>query len=169
MRAGDKLFMDVLPLQYTDEVVELLRKGVEVYYLRRPTLIKKKREELKLSKSTRSDIKALMSIEERWLHRVTEDFLLMRRLIAAYRTLHKTRQQLLNKAKALSEDERNILKPAIKSIEEQMEEMAIKIAEEAGKRYPAYNKIVAEIGIDSNLSAKEALSEVITYIDGKRL
>jgi hypothetical protein len=38
-------------------------------------LLKKVRGELKLPKSARRDIKALMSIEERWFRRVTEDFL----------------------------------------------------------------------------------------------
>jgi uncharacterized membrane protein len=55
----------------------------------------------------KGDIKALMSIEERWFRRVTEDFLLvMRRMILAYRSLLKTHQQLANKAKSLSESER---------------------------------------------------------------
>jgi hypothetical protein len=68
---GDKLFMDTIPPQHTDGVLELLRRGVEIYYLRRLTLIKKMRGELRLPKSARGDIKALMSIEERWFRRVT--------------------------------------------------------------------------------------------------
>jgi UDP-2,3-diacylglucosamine pyrophosphatase LpxH len=65
-----------------------------------------------------------MSIEERWFRRVTEDFLILRRMILAYRSLSKTHQQLLNKYRALSEAEKEVLKPAISSIEKQMEEMA---------------------------------------------
>jgi hypothetical protein len=61
---GDKLFMDALPVQHTDGVIELLGRGVEVYYLRRLTLLRKVRGEHKLPKSTRGDIKALMNIEE---------------------------------------------------------------------------------------------------------
>jgi hypothetical protein len=38
----------------------------------------------------------------------------------------KTHQQLLNKYKALSEAEREVLKPAISSMEKQMVEMAKK-------------------------------------------
>ncbi len=145
-KAGDRVFVDVLPLQHTDVVIKLLKRGVEVYYLRRLTLIAKRREELKLSKSTRKDIKVLMSIEDRWFRRVSEDFLIMRRMISAYRTLLKTHQQFSNKYKAVSEDERSILKPVIKVLEEQMKAMAAKIAEEAGKRYPAYNRMVEELG-----------------------
>jgi hypothetical protein len=111
---GDKLFMDTLPPQHTNGAIELLRRGVEVYYLRRLTLLKKVRGEHKLPKSARGDIKALMSIEERWFRRVTEDFLVMRRLITAYRTMTRTHQQLLNKYKALSEAEKEVLKPTIK-------------------------------------------------------
>jgi hypothetical protein len=157
---GDKLFMDTLPVQHTDGAIELLRRGVEVYYLRRLTLLKKIRGEHKLPKSARRDIKALMSIEERWFRRVTEDFLTMRRMILAYRSLMKTRQQLVNKAKALSESEKVTLKPAISSIEKQMLEMARQIAEEAGKRYPAYNRLVEALGV-SDPSALEALAEVL--------
>jgi hypothetical protein len=74
---------------------------VEVYYLRRLTLIERVRGELRLPKSARGDIKALMSIEERWFRGVTEDFLVMRRMILAHRSLMKTHQQLMNKYKAL--------------------------------------------------------------------
>jgi DNA-directed RNA polymerase subunit N (RpoN/RPB10) len=157
---GDKLFMDTLPPQHTDGAIELLRRGVEVYCLRRLTLLSKVREELKLPKTARGDIKALMSIEEKWFRRVTEDFLVMRRMILAHRSLMKTHQQLLNKYRALSEAEREVLKPAISSIEKQMLEMARQIAVEAGKRYPAYNVLVEALGV-SDPSALEALAEVL--------
>jgi hypothetical protein len=157
---GDKLFMDTLPPQHTDGAIELLRRGVEVYYLRRLTLLKKVRGEHKLPKSTRGDIKTLMGIEERWFRRVTEDFLILRRMILAYRSLSKTHQQLLNKYRALSDAEREVLKPAISSIEKQILEMARMIAVEAGKRYPAYNRLVEALGV-SDPSALEALAEVL--------
>jgi hypothetical protein len=67
-------------------------------------------------------------------------------MILAYRSLLKTHQQLLNKAKALSESERVMLKPAISSIEKQMLEMAGMIAEKAGKRYPAYSMLLGGWG-----------------------
>jgi hypothetical protein len=113
----------------------------------------------------KGDIKALMKIGERWFRRVTGDFLVMRRMVLVYKPLMKTHQQLLNKYKALSEAEREILKPTIKSLEVQMEEMARMIAEEAGKRYPAYNRLVDELGIRGNIKAQEALAELITYLD----
>jgi hypothetical protein len=155
---GDKLFMDTLPPQHTDGAIELLRRGLEVYYLRRLTLIEKMRGELRLPKSIRRDIKALMSIEERWFRRVTEYFLVLRRTILAYRSLLKTHQQLLNKYRALSEAEREVLKPAISSIEKQLEETAKKIDEEAGRRLPAYNVILEGLGINDGLAGREALA-----------
>jgi hypothetical protein len=162
---GDKLFIDTLPIQHMDGVIELMRRGVEVYYLRRLTLIEKMRREHKLPKSARGDIKALMNIEEGWFRRVTEDFLILRRMILAYRSLSKTHQQLMNKYRALSDVEREVLKPAISSIENQMEEMAKKIDEEAGKRYPAYNVLLEGLGIDDGLAGREALAELLTYAD----
>jgi hypothetical protein len=165
VKAGDKVFADVVPLQHTDGAVELLRCGVELYCLRRLTLIKERREELKLPKTTRGDIKALMSIDERWFRKLSEDFLIMRRMISAYRSLLRSRQQLENKCKALSEAEKHTLKPAIKALENQMDEMAKQIAEEACRRYPAYNNLVEVLGIDGNLQAMEALAELMTYID----
>jgi hypothetical protein len=143
---GDKLFMDTLPPQHMDGTIELLGRRVEVYSLRRLTLLEKARGELKLPKSARGDIKVLMSIEERWFRRVTEDFLVLRRMILAHRSLSKTHQQLMNKYRALSEAEREVLKPAISSIEKQLEEVARMIAGEAGKRYPAYNVILEGLG-----------------------
>jgi hypothetical protein len=165
VRAGDKVFVDVIPLQHTDGAVELLRCGVELYCLRRLTLIKERREELKLPKTTRGDIKALMSIDERWFRKLSEDFLIMRRMISAYRSLLRSRQQLENKCKALSEAEKYALKPAIKALENQMNEMAKQIAEEACRRYPAYNNLVEVLGIDGSLQAMEALAELMTYMD----
>jgi hypothetical protein len=165
VKAGDKVFVDVIPLNHTDDAIGLLRRGLELYCLRRLTLIEKKREELKLPKTTRGDIKALMSIEERWFRKLSEDFLIMRRMISAHRSLQRTHQQLENKCKALSEAEKYTLKTAIKALENQMDEMAKKIAEEAGRRYPAYNKLVEEFGIDGSLQAMEALAELMTYLD----
>ncbi|MDT7877754.1 MAG: hypothetical protein RQ862_04270 [Candidatus Caldarchaeales archaeon] len=153
--------MDTIPPQHTDGAIGLLGRGVEVYYLGRLTLIEKMRKEHKLPKSARGDIKTLMSIEERWFRRVTEDFLVMRRMILAYRSLLKTHQQLVNKAKSLSESGRITLKPVISSIEKQMGEMAGMIAEEAGKRYPAYNRLVGLLGISGYPSVLESLAEVL--------
>jgi hypothetical protein len=53
--------MDTIPPQHTDGAIELLRRGVEVYYLRRLTLLRKMCGELRLPKSARGDIKALMN------------------------------------------------------------------------------------------------------------
>jgi hypothetical protein len=41
--------------------------------------------------------------------------------------------------------------------------MEEEIAEEAGRRYPAYNRIVDVLGIDGNAKAMEALAEVLTF------
>jgi len=128
-------------------------------------LLKKVRGELKLPKSARGDITTLMNIEEGWFRRVTENFLVMRRMILGHRSLLRTRQQLLNKYKALSEAEKVVLKPAISSIEKQMVEMARMIAGGAGRRYPAYNRLVEVLGVGGRSSALEALAEVFTYAE----
>jgi hypothetical protein len=164
-KSGDKMYIDTIPLVHTDDAIGLLRRGVELYCLRRLTLIEKKRGELKLPKTTRGDIKALMSIEEQWFRKLSEDFLIMRRMISAYRSLQRTHQQLENKCKALSEAEKYTLKTAIKALENQMNDMAKQIAEEAGRRYPAYNNLVDELGIDGNTTAMEALAELVVYLD----
>jgi hypothetical protein len=162
-KSGDKIYIDILPLNHTDDAIGLLRRGVELYCLRRLTLVEKKREELKLPKTTRGDIRTLMSIEERWFRKLSEDFLIMRRMISAYRSLQRTRQQLENKCKALSEAEKYALKPAIKALENQMNGMAKQIAEETGRRYPAYDKVVEVLGISGNPSALAALAELLVY------
>jgi len=164
-KAGDMVFVDTIPLQHTDGVIELLRRGVEVYYLRRLTIQKRKRDELKLPKTTRGDIKALMVIDRRWFRKVSEDFLVMRRMISTYRMLMKTHQQYINRYKAVSEKERNRLRPVIEFLVEQMDKMEVQIAEEAGRRYPAYNKLVDVLVIRGNAKAMEALAEIIIYVD----
>jgi len=92
-----------------------------------------------------------MKIGERWFRRVTGDFLVMRRMVLVYKPLMKTHQQLLNKYKALSEAEREVLRQVIKSLEVHMEEVARMIVEEAGKRYQAYNRLVDGLGIRGNI------------------
>ena len=163
--AGDRVFVDTIPLQHTDGVIELLRRGVEVYYLRRLTLIARKREELKLSKTARNDVRTLMAIEQKWFKRVTEDFLVLRRMIVTYRSLMGTHQQFTNKYKAVSEEERRALRPVVKALEQQMDELAERIVEEAGRRFPVYNKLVEGLGIRDSPVAMEAVAELVVYID----
>jgi len=159
VKAGDKVFVDVIPLNHTDDAIGLLRRGVELYSLRRLTLVEKKRGELKLSKTTRGDIKTLMSLEELWFRKLSEDFLIMRRMISVYRGILRTHQRLLNIGKATETGFRHI----IKSLEEEMDGIVSKIAEEAGRRCPAYNKVVEVLGIHGSPSALAALAEVLTY------
>jgi hypothetical protein len=159
VKAGDRVFVDVIPLNHTDDAIGLLRRGVELYCLRRLTLVEKKRGELKLSKTTRGDIKTLMSLEERWFRKLSEDFLIMRRMISAYRGMLRTHQRLLNIGKATETG----FKHTIKSLEEEIDGIVSKIAEEAGRRCPAYNKVVEVLGIHGSPSALAALAEVLTY------
>jgi hypothetical protein len=49
-----------------------------------------------------------------------------------------------------------------------MEEVARMIAEEAGKRYQAYNRLVGEMGIRGYVGAMEALAKLIAYLDPSR-
>jgi hypothetical protein len=158
-KAGDKIYTDTIPLNYTNGAIELLRLVIELYCLRRTTLIEKRRKELGLSKTTRNDIKILMSIEEQWFRKLSEDFLIMRRIISAYRGMLRTHQRLLNIGKATETG----FKHTIKSLEEEMDVIASKIAEEAGRRCPAYNKVVEVLGIHGSPSALAALAEVLTY------
>jgi hypothetical protein len=158
-KAGDKIYTDTIPLNHTDSAIKLLRQGIELYCLRRTTLIEKRREELGLPKTTRNDIRILMSLEERWFRKLSEDFLIMRRMISAYRGMLRTHQRLLNIGKATETG----FKHTIKSLEEEMYEIASKIAEEAGRRCPAYNKVVEVLGIHGSPSALAALAEVLIY------
>ncbi|MEM4417064.1 MAG: hypothetical protein QXD32_03300 [Nitrososphaerota archaeon] len=55
----------------------------------------RKREELKLSKTARNDVRILMSIDSRWFREVTEDYLVMCRLTTAYRSLLRIHASIL--------------------------------------------------------------------------
>jgi hypothetical protein len=166
-KEGDELYVDTIPIELTDEFIEMLRRGVRVFYLRRPTLIARKRKELGLSKTSRNDLRAMMTLEPKWFIEVGEDFLVIRRLAATFRSLLKTHVSLLNRAKALQEAERKILIDSVKSLEKSMSDMAMLIVAEAEKRMPAYRKVVEALGIsgDNYLFAKEALAEIMPYID----
>jgi hypothetical protein len=162
---GDRLYVDTIPIIHTDAFIQLLRRGVEVYCLRRLTLFKKVRGELKLPKTTRGDIKVLMHIGDKGFRRVDEDFLVMRRFITVFRSLQRTHQRLENMTKAVSEVERRVLKTLISVTRRQVEELAKEIVNEARRRCPFFNRVVEGLRIDESLTAKEALAELMTYID----
>ncbi|MEM2334476.1 MAG: hypothetical protein QXZ62_07930, partial [Candidatus Caldarchaeum sp.] len=82
--------MDTIPVELTDEFIEVLRRGVKVLYLRRMSVMAEKREELGFSKTSRNDVRAMMHIEPIWFREVDEDYLVMRRLTTAFRSLQRT-------------------------------------------------------------------------------
>ncbi|MEM0450659.1 MAG: hypothetical protein QXO17_03725 [Nitrososphaerota archaeon] len=165
-KPGDQIFVDVIPVVHTNAFIELLKRGVEVYYLRRVRMVKEVREKLGMSKSARNDVKALMTIEDKWFLKVDENYLVMRRMASTMRSLMRTLQDYENRLSSVSEDEREDLEDLIRTIEEKIEKQAKRIVEEARRRYPMFDRIAEELGIpdDDNLMAKEALAEVMMYV-----
>ncbi|MEM1965661.1 MAG: hypothetical protein QXH12_06060 [Candidatus Caldarchaeum sp.] len=165
--ADDELYVDTVPVELTDEFIELLKRGVRVLYLRRATVLAKKREELGFSKTARNDVRAMMQIEPRWFFEADESYLVIRRLAARFRSLQRTYLSYLNRARALSDAEKKILMKTVKSVEESMMETASSIVSEAERRYPCFNKVVEELGItgENHLIAREALAEITPYIE----
>ncbi|MEM4306652.1 MAG: hypothetical protein QXD61_11865 [Candidatus Caldarchaeum sp.] len=162
--------MDTIPVELTDEFIEVLRRGVRVFYLRRLTLMARRREELNMSKTARNDIRALKSLEHKWFREVIEDYLVMRRLSTAFRSLLRMHANILNRAKALQDAEKMVLMKSAKVVEESMCELSLLIVAEAERRYPQFNKVVEELGItgDNHLFAREALAEVMMYVNMSR-
>ncbi|MEM2484578.1 MAG: hypothetical protein QXR26_06500, partial [Candidatus Caldarchaeum sp.] len=165
--AGDELYVDTIPVELTDEFIELLRRGVRVFYLRRMMVMAKKREELGLSKTARNDIRAIMHIDSRWFFEVDENYLVIRRLAVVFRSLQRTYLSYLNRAKALPDAERRLLMEIANAAEKSMMETASSIVSEAEKRYSQFKKVVEELGItgENHLIAKEALAEIIPYVE----
>ncbi|MEM0481586.1 MAG: hypothetical protein QXM16_01685 [Nitrososphaerota archaeon] len=165
--AGYELYVDTIPIELTDEFVELLRRGVRIFNLRRITIVAKRRVELKLPKNSRNDLKAMMSLDSMWFIEVDEDFLVIRRLCAVFRSLFKTRTSLLKRAKALKEDDREGLMISVRTIEESMKRVATKIVYEAERRLPFHNRLVEALGISGEklLFAREALAEILLHIN----
>ncbi|MEM4273277.1 MAG: hypothetical protein QW420_02840 [Candidatus Caldarchaeum sp.] len=166
--AGDQVFVDTIPIMHTDGFIELLKRGVEVYYLRRLTLIKATRQKMGItSKSAKTDIKILMMVEERWFKSVDEGFLAMRQLISPFRRLERTKQRLENQYKDVPDAAKQSFKRLIDHIEEEKLIIARPIVEEAERRYPIFRTIAEELGItgENHLLAREALAELLTYVD----
>ncbi|BAJ50974.1 hypothetical protein CSUB_C1122 [Candidatus Caldarchaeum subterraneum] len=166
--AGDKVYVDVLPIMHTDGFIELLRRGAEVYYLRRLTLIKATRQRLGItSKSAKTDIKILMMVEERCFKAVDETYLIMREKASTFRSLQRTLQQYKNRLEAASEDEREDLLDMVKITEKKLHRQAKRIVEEAERRYPVYSILVDELRIygDNHLLSQEALAEIMMYVN----
>ncbi|GBC71060.1 hypothetical protein HRbin02_00838 [Candidatus Calditenuaceae archaeon HR02] len=164
---GDQLFVDTIPIIQTDGFIELLRRGVEVYYLRRPTLIEEMRRRLGIPKSGRGDVKVLMHIEDKWFRRVSEDFLVMRRKVSVFRCMDRINRRLGKQVRAASQTEQEGLRRLLRQVEEEKEILAKMISDEAGERYPIFKEITEELGItgDNHVLAREALAELLTYVD----
>ncbi|MEM2582330.1 MAG: hypothetical protein QXD09_05965, partial [Candidatus Caldarchaeum sp.] len=123
--ADDELYVDTVPVELTDEFIDLLQRGVRVFYLRRLTLFKEMYEKLGIkTKSAKNDVGVLMALERKWFREVDEGFLIMRRLFSDYRSLLKSYVSLTNRMKASSGVGKDILKDAVKSLEEKMTKMA---------------------------------------------
>ncbi|MEM0349301.1 MAG: hypothetical protein QXD24_03875 [Candidatus Caldarchaeum sp.] len=168
VEAGDKVYVDTIPIIHTDGFIELLRRGAEVYYLRRLTMIEAVRQKMGIkSKSARTDIKALMAVDDKWFRRVDENFLVMRQMISAFRSLERTMQRLENQLKAASSATEESLRRMVKQVEIEKEVLAKLISEEAAKRFPVFVKVVKELGImgENHVLACEALAELLTYVD----
>jgi len=163
---GDELFVDVIPIELTDEFMEVLRRGVKVYYLRRLNMIKGKREELGLPKSLRGDVKALMSIESKWFREVDEDFLIIRRKASAYRCLLKERKSTVNKMESLAEDEKEVYNDSLNDLDRQIDRMAKLLIEEVRRRILVFDEVVEALGIsgDNYVRARAALAELMPHI-----
>ena len=159
--------MDVIPVELTDEFIELIRRGVRVLYLRKTTVMAKKREQLGISKTARNDVRAMMHIDSRWFFEVDENYLAIRRLAVVFRSLQRTYLSFLNRAKALPDAERRLLMEIANAAEKSMMETASSIVSEAEKRYSQFKKVVEELGItgENHLIAKEALAEIIPYVE----
>ncbi|GBC70919.1 hypothetical protein HRbin02_00692 [Candidatus Calditenuaceae archaeon HR02] len=144
---GDQLFVDVIPIIHTDGFIELLRRGVEVYCLRRTTLIEETRRRLGIPKSGRGDVKVLMHIEDKWFRRVDEGFLIMRRKVSVFRCMDRINRRLGNQVRAASQTEQESLRRLLRQVEEEKEMLAKLVSEEAGKIYPIFKEIAEELGI----------------------
>ncbi|MEM2484128.1 MAG: hypothetical protein QXR26_04310 [Candidatus Caldarchaeum sp.] len=123
--AGDELYVDTVPVELTDGFIEVLRRGVRVFYLRRLTLFNLMYERLGIkTKSAKNDVRVLMALETKWFREVDEDYLVIRRLFSDYRSLLKSYVSLTNRMNASSGVGKDILKDAVKSLEEKMTKMA---------------------------------------------
>ncbi|MEM2042900.1 MAG: hypothetical protein QW410_06090 [Nitrososphaerota archaeon] len=165
-KPGDQIFVDVIPVVHTNAFIELLKRDVEVYYLRRVRMVKEVREKLGMSKSAKNDIKAMMTIDDRWFQKVDENYLVIRRMASTLRCLMRTLQDYENRLQSISDDEREDLEDLIKTTKKKIERQAKRIVEEARKRYPVYDEVVEELGItdENHLMGREALAELMPYI-----
>ncbi|MEM1975139.1 MAG: hypothetical protein QW074_03520 [Candidatus Caldarchaeum sp.] len=166
-QAGDEVFVDTIPIIHTNAFIELLRRGVEVYYLRRLSLFEKMRQRLGIPKSAKNDVKILMNIEEKWFKRGDEDFLAMRQLISSFRRLERDKQRLENQSKDVPDVTKDSFRRLIDHVEEEKLIIAKPVTEEAERRFPFFKTIAEELGItgENHLLAREALAELLTYVD----
>jgi len=111
-----------------------------------------------------------MTIECKWYRRVDENFLEMRRLISTYRSIERTKQQLENQLKAASPVAQESLRRLVRQAQMEKGMLAEVIVEEARRRYPYFDYIAEELGIsgEGHLMAREALAELLTYVDFRK-
>nr|BAL45426.1 hypothetical protein HGMM_F14A09C06 [Candidatus Caldarchaeum subterraneum] len=161
-KSGDELYVDVIPVELTDEFIGLLRRGVRVYRLRRLDLLPSHRNG---SKSARNDVLAMMSMDASMFKEITPEFLEMTRLISLYRQI--SRSLVFTKQVMANFSNKRTIHPVLLELRRQKDRVARKIVELAKMTYPEFNMLTTILGINTknSLYGKAALAILFTYVD----
>ncbi|GBC69461.1 hypothetical protein HRbin01_01159 [archaeon HR01] len=166
-KSGDELYVDVIPVELTDEFIELLRRGVRVYRLRRLDQIPNYRNGVK---SARNDVLAMMSMDTTMFKEVSADFLEMSRLASEYRevslSLKQAKQRRTNSGKQKLKD----YTKDINRLKSQKNKLARKIINLARQKHGYFNYLTKVLGINTrdSLYGKAALGILLNYVDFSR-
>lgn len=163
VRAGDELFVDVIPVELTDDFLELLRRGVKVFRLTRLDLLPQRRED---DKTAVNDIQAMMKIEEIF-YKVDSNILKLRKLMQLYRQTSKM-LKFAKQAMADSGDHEHF-RAIVNALRRHKNAFAKEIIKLAENSVPGYITAVDAPKLSKNsLCGKVALAEILTHVDFRR-
>ena len=166
-KAGDELYVDVTPVELTDDFIELLRRGVRVYRLRRLDKLPNYRNGVK---SARNDVLAMMSMDTTMFKEVSADFLEMSRLASEYRGVSLSLKQAIQRRTNSGKQKFKDYTKDINRLKSQKNKLARKIISLAKQKHSYFNYLTRVLGIDTrdSLYGRAALAILLNYVDFSR-
>ncbi len=161
---GDEVYVDSLPAEAYRDVIDLMKRGVRVFRLKRLDILPKLRAQINVEKTHENDAFILSTLDENFFRELHEEEVRLRMLIAEYNKLLrllKRMRQLDCRVEGFAEA-RRIIRRAKDRLAEQ-------IAAEAETIIPRYREVCERLGLsDNDVHGKAALADLMLNIDFNR-
>lgn len=160
LRKAKAVYMDVLPTNRYDQVLRLVKAGVEFYMLKQTRLIEAYRKNNGIEKSDINDAIILSMIPKEMFRIIIYEKLRMKQALQQYYIVADEIKVLKQKSKTLPEQQQSTVRDAVNTLQRALRTLNRRVLEETGRILPEYQLVSEELGIHG-----VSLAAVLTYID----